>query len=194
MIQRDLRFTARIQGSAEAIFDLVADMPNYSRWLPDSSAFSGTINVTPYPVRLGTTYLDAGPIEKPGVVTEFDRPRHISFQHTVQVRQSLLHTDVKTRIRYTFEPDDGAILSTAGLLSLLTCRVSPGSRCRCSFMVSGKKTFALSPHSNSLWSHLHARPSTYFSPLVILQKLSCVCRQPSVTRQHSDRNGNQCTE
>ncbi len=108
MVQRDLRFTTRIQGSAETIFDLVADMPNYSRWLPDSSAFGGTINVTPYPVRLGTTYLDAGPIEKPGSVTEFDRPRHISFQHMVQVRQSLLHTDVEARIRYAFEPDDDA--------------------------------------------------------------------------------------
>jgi RHS repeat-associated protein len=27
----------------------------YARWLPNSSAFGGTVNVTPYPVRLGTT-------------------------------------------------------------------------------------------------------------------------------------------
>ena len=59
MITRDLSFTTQITGSPATIFDLVADMPNYGRWLPDSSAFGGTINVTPYPVRLGTTYLDA---------------------------------------------------------------------------------------------------------------------------------------
>jgi hypothetical protein len=67
MISRDLRFSAQIHGSAEMIFDLVADMPNYDRWLPDSSAFGGTVDVKPYPVRLGTTYLDAGPVLKPGL-------------------------------------------------------------------------------------------------------------------------------
>jgi len=67
MISRDLRFSAQIHGSPEMIFDLVADMPNYDRWLPDSSAFGGTVDVTPYPVRLGTTYLDAGPVLKPGL-------------------------------------------------------------------------------------------------------------------------------
>ena len=107
MITRDLRFTAQIHGSPEMIFDLVADMPNYGRWLPNSSAFGGTVDVTPYPVRLGTTYLDAGPIQKPGSVTEFDRPRHLSFHHTVQIKQSPLNTDVDARIRYTFDPRDG---------------------------------------------------------------------------------------
>ena len=107
MSTRETRFTASVHGSPEAVFDLIADMPNYNRWLPDSSAFGGTVNVTPYPVQLGTTYLDAGPIEKPGTVTEYDRPRHISFHHTVQIRQRPLNTDVDARIRYTLEPDQG---------------------------------------------------------------------------------------
>jgi uncharacterized protein YndB with AHSA1/START domain len=107
MVTRDLRFTTQIHGAPETVFALVADLPNYGRWLPDSSAFGGTVDVTPYPVRLGTTYLDAGPILKPGSVTEFDPPRHISFHHTVQLRQGLLNTDVDARIRYIFEPNDG---------------------------------------------------------------------------------------
>jgi len=82
-------------------------MPNYGRWLPDSDVFGGTVNVTPYPVRLGTTYLDAGRVKKPGKVTEFDPPKHISFHHTVLVRQALLKTDVDARIRYTLTPKDG---------------------------------------------------------------------------------------
>jgi len=110
MFTRDLRFTTHILGSPETIFDLVADMPNYGRWLPDSSAFGGTVDVTPYPVQLGTTYLDAGPILKPGTVTEFDRPNHISFRHTVQLREGPLNTDVNARIRYTFDPRDGGTL------------------------------------------------------------------------------------
>ena len=68
---------------------------------------SSPVDVTPYPVRLGTTYLDAGPVLKPGSVTEFDRPRHLSFHHTVQIRQSPRNTDVDARIRYTFDPKEG---------------------------------------------------------------------------------------
>ena len=107
MTTKDLRFTTQIRGTPETVFELVADMPNYGRWLPDSSAFGGTVDVTPYPVQLGTTYLDAGPVLKPGSVTEFDPPRHISFHHTVQLRQGPVNTDVDTRIRYIFEPHDG---------------------------------------------------------------------------------------
>jgi hypothetical protein len=35
------RFTARIEGSPETILGLIADMPNYDRWLPGSQAFGG---------------------------------------------------------------------------------------------------------------------------------------------------------
>ena len=101
-----LRFTSQIAGSPEVVFDLVADMPNYGKWLPDSSSFGGTVDVTPYPVCLGTTYLDSGPIQKPGKVTEFERPRRIAFRHTVMIR-SPITTDVDARIRYTFEPSQG---------------------------------------------------------------------------------------
>ncbi len=104
MFTEDLRFTAYIGGSPDTIFDLVADMPTYGRWLPNSSAFGGTVDVTPYPVRLGTTYVDAGPIQKPGSVTEYDRPRRISFHHTVQLRRAFLNTDIDAQIRYTFDP------------------------------------------------------------------------------------------
>ena len=57
--------------------------------------------MTPYPVRLGTTYLDAGPVEKPGEVIEFIRPRNIGFRHTVIIRRGLLRTDIDARIRYS---------------------------------------------------------------------------------------------
>jgi len=107
MFTKELRFLTYIAGPPETIFDLVADMPNYGKWLPDSSAFGGTIDVTPYPVRLGTTYVDAGPILKPGSVTEYDRPKHISFHHTVQMRKSFLNTDIDAQIRYSFDAENG---------------------------------------------------------------------------------------
>ena len=80
MFTKDLRFVTHIHGSPETIFDLVADMPNYGQRLHNSFACGGTVDVAPYPVRLGMTYLDADPIENPGSITEYDRPKHISFQ------------------------------------------------------------------------------------------------------------------
>ena len=136
MSEAHLRFTSQIAGPPEAIFDLVADLPNYGRWLPGSSSFARTVEVTPYPVRLGTTYLETGAIEKPGKVTKFDPPRHIGFQHTVQIR-SPIHTDVEARIRYTLEPSQGgtAVLreldityELRGLLKLLNPVLLAGFR------------------------------------------------------------------
>lgn len=102
------RFTARIQGSPEIIFDLIADMPNYGRWLSGSQAFGGTTEVSPYPVRLGTTYLDAGPAgQRPGSVTAYDPPRHIAFHHTMLLQQGLFTADINVHVRYTLEPVEG---------------------------------------------------------------------------------------
>ena len=102
------RFTARIEGSPEIIFDLIADMPNYGRWLPGSDAFGATTEVSPYPVRLGTTYLDAGPAgRRPGSVTGYDRPKSIAFYHTMALRRGLLTANIEVNIRYTFEPVEG---------------------------------------------------------------------------------------
>jgi len=99
------RFTTEIEGPPEVIFHLIADMPNYGRWLPGSAAFGGTTKVSPYPVRLGTTYLDAGPAgERPGSVTEYDPPKRIAFHHTMLLKQGLLTADIDVNIRYTIEP------------------------------------------------------------------------------------------
>ena len=136
MAEARMRFTSQIAGSPEAVFDLVADLPNYGRWLPNSSSYGETVNVTPYPVQLGTTYLERGAIEKPGKVTELDRPKRIAFHHTVMIR-SPIHTDVDARIRYTFEPSQGgtAVLreldfsyELRGLLKLLTPVLLQGFR------------------------------------------------------------------
>lgn len=54
-----------IAAPADTLFELLADMPNYGRWLPGSDAYGGTTDVEPYPVRLGTRYHDGKP-EQPG--------------------------------------------------------------------------------------------------------------------------------
>ena len=102
-----LQYTAQIIGSPETIFDLIADMPNYGRWLPGSEAFGATTQVSPYPVRLGTTYLDAGPAgERPGSVTRFDRPKSIAFHHNMLLKRWPLIANIDAHILYTIEPMD----------------------------------------------------------------------------------------
>jgi hypothetical protein len=102
-----LQYAAQIIGSPETIFDLIADMPNYGRWLPGSEAFGATTQVSPYPVRLGTTYLDAGPAgERPGSVTRFDRPKSIAFHHNMLLKRWPLIANIDAHILYTIEPID----------------------------------------------------------------------------------------
>src|SRR6267143_6822504 len=103
------RFTARIEGSPEIIFDLIANMPNDGRWLTGSEAFGGTTEVSPYPVRLGTTYVDAGPAgQRPGSVTGFDPPKYIAFHHTMLLKRGPLTANIDVHIRYRLEPVERA--------------------------------------------------------------------------------------
>jgi hypothetical protein len=103
------RFTARIEGSPETIFDLIADLPNYGRWLLGSEAFGGTTEVSPYPVRLGTSYLDRGPAgQRPGSVTRYDPLKCIAFHHAMLLKRGPLTANIDVHIRYTFEPVERA--------------------------------------------------------------------------------------
>lgn len=112
-------FTATIQGSPETIFDLIADMPNYHCWLPGSDAFGGTTQVTPYPVRLGTTYLDGGPLgSRPGSVTVFERPKRLGFHHTMAIKKGPLQGDADIEILYTLEPVDGGAIHVVRKLDM----------------------------------------------------------------------------
>lgn len=76
----DIPSEADIQCSAEKIFDLIIDFRGQDRWLPPSSAFHGTTEVSADPVTLGTTYREPGPFGvRNGTVTEFERPGRSPF-------------------------------------------------------------------------------------------------------------------
>jgi hypothetical protein len=97
---------AEIAASPAGLFGLVADLPNYSRWLPTSTSYGSTTDVEPYPVRLGSRYHDGKP-DQPGKdwwgeVTGFQPPGSLDFHHTITVRQ--LQATVDTHIHYSFEP------------------------------------------------------------------------------------------
>lgn len=99
-----LHFSTLIEGSAETIFALIADLAHYDRWLPGSNSFGEITQITPLPVGLGTTYIDAGATGiRHGEVTEYSPPTHISFHQPMQVKQGLLSGTIDIRLRYTLE-------------------------------------------------------------------------------------------
>lgn len=100
----DLYFTILINGSAETIFALLADLSHYDRWLPGSKAFGEIREITPLPIGLGTTYIDAGPSGiRHGEVTEFDPPTCLSFHQPMQVKQGVVKGSIDIHLRHTLE-------------------------------------------------------------------------------------------
>ena len=99
-------YTVDINASPAVLFGLVADLPNYGRWLPGSASYGGTTDVEPYPVGLGSRYHDGKPGEPGkdwwGEVVGFQPPGSLDFHHTIYARQ--LRATVDTHIHYSFEP------------------------------------------------------------------------------------------
>ena len=100
----ELHFTILIGGPAETVFALLADLEHYDRWLPGSKAFGAITQISPLPVGLGTTYIDAGPSgTRHGEVTEYDPPTRISFHQPMQVKRGLLSGTIDIHLRNTLE-------------------------------------------------------------------------------------------
>lgn len=56
-------YNAKVATHPAVLFELLSDMPNYGRWLPQSNAFGETTDVMLYPVHLGSRYHDGRPAE-----------------------------------------------------------------------------------------------------------------------------------
>jgi hypothetical protein len=98
-------YVASIIAPASVLFDLLADLPNYGRWLPGSEQFGRITDVDPYPVALGSLYHDGKPGEAGkdwwGTVTGFQPPGSLDFHHTIHVSQ--LRSTVEVQIHYSLE-------------------------------------------------------------------------------------------
>ena len=103
----DIPSEADIRCNAKKIFDLIIDFRGQDRWLPHSSAFHGTTEISADPVTLGTTYREPGPFGvRNGTVTEFERPGKITFHQPMTMR---LHSGtLDVTLRYTLTPNAGS--------------------------------------------------------------------------------------
>ena len=95
-----LRFTVDINGSRETIFELIADLAHYERWLPGSRTFGGMTQVSPALPGVGTTYADG---TMRGSITEFNPPERITFEQSMPVKVLLLTGKLDVRVSYTLE-------------------------------------------------------------------------------------------
>ena len=94
-----LRFTADINGTRETIFDLIADLAHYDRWLPGSRVYGGMTQVLPASPGVGTTYADG---TMRGSITEFNPPERITFEQSMPVKV-LMNGKLDMHVRYTLE-------------------------------------------------------------------------------------------
>ncbi len=86
MASSSVRFEARtlIECPADVVFERLADLANYRRWMRRTGLFRRCDLVSEAPVRQGTTYVDATRMGTyQGEVTEFVRPSRIAFRETL---------------------------------------------------------------------------------------------------------------
>lgn len=102
-------YNAKVAAQPAVLFELLSDMPNYGRWLPQSDAFGETTDVVPYPVQLGSKYHDGKPAEPGkdwwGTVIGFQPPGSIDFHHVIHIGQ--LRATVDVHIHYSLEKWEG---------------------------------------------------------------------------------------
>lgn len=105
----ELRFESEVQASAEHVFALLADLRGYDRWLPRSRAWRGTSHISSGPTRLGTTYVEPGPLGvRHGRVTELDPPARIDFEQPMTSKHRVLGV-IGIRLAHTLTPGDRGV-------------------------------------------------------------------------------------
>jgi len=76
-----------VAASRQRVFELIADLHGYGRWLPSSGDYRGTSEISPPPVRVGTTYRETSPSGvRTGVVTALDAPNEVVFHQPMELR------------------------------------------------------------------------------------------------------------
>jgi uncharacterized protein YndB with AHSA1/START domain len=105
----ELEFEAEIRASAERVFSLLADLRDYDRWLPGSSAFHGTVAISEGPIAVGTTYVEPGPLGiRHGAVTEMDRPTRLAFEQPMTLKPRVLGV-IGIELSHTLTPNGPSV-------------------------------------------------------------------------------------
>jgi uncharacterized protein YndB with AHSA1/START domain len=131
----ELRFEADIGASAERVFSLLADLRDYDRWLPRSTAFHGTTSISDGPIAAGTTYVETSPFGvRHGVVTALVYPTELDFEQPMALKPGVFGM-VGIKLSHRLTPRASAVhllrrleLTPHGLVTLAMPLVSRAFR------------------------------------------------------------------
>jgi uncharacterized protein YndB with AHSA1/START domain len=145
----ELSFEADIQASAERVFSLLADLRHYAEWLPGSSAFHGTTEISEGPIGVGTTYVERSPVGvRHGVVTALVRPTRLDFEQPMTLKPRLLGS-IGIKLSHTLTPAAGTVhvlrrleLAPHGPVTLLMPLILRAFRAENERMMRALKAFA----------------------------------------------------
>jgi uncharacterized protein YndB with AHSA1/START domain len=105
----ELHIETDIRSTADSVFATLIDLRGYDRWLPKSSAFPGTTEVSSDPVAVGTTYVESSSAGvRRGTVTELQPPTLVTFHQPMTMKPALLGT-IDIHVRYTLTKADEVV-------------------------------------------------------------------------------------
>ncbi len=97
----ELRLQTEVHSTAETVFDALADLRAYDRWLARSASFPGITDISPGPIAAGTTFVESEPNGvRHGTVTELQSPTRIAFHQPMTMKRRALGT-VDIDVGYT---------------------------------------------------------------------------------------------
>jgi uncharacterized protein YndB with AHSA1/START domain len=100
-----LHFETTINCRPAVVFDLIADLKGYARWLNSSQLFEGLMEITENPVKLGTEYVDKGTgTTMRGRVIAYEMPARITFQQKKPIKIVLALGELTVTVQYTLLP------------------------------------------------------------------------------------------
>lgn len=123
-----MHFETEINRPAQPIFDLIADLPGYPKWLEPSGIYSAVTPANTAPTKLGTTYTDVGKsATMHGEVTRFEPPKYITFDQKTELKViGILKGSLQIQIQYSLNQQGNSTqvvrevnYKTAGLFGLL---------------------------------------------------------------------------
>ena len=90
-VVRTIRVSTAIAAHPDTVFALIIDLPGYNNWLPHSTAYKGTTEVSDTPITIGSKYVERSPAgTRYGEVFQLDHAqRHVAFKQPMRLALGL---------------------------------------------------------------------------------------------------------
>ncbi len=145
----EFRFERFVRADAGFVFALLADLRDYDRWLPRSTAFHGTSRISEGPVRIGTTYIEESPVGvRHGTVTAFVLPTILNFEQPMQLKPAF-SGEIGIKLFHTLTPQGERVqvlrqlqLTPKGPVTLLMPIIARAFRTENERMMTALQSFA----------------------------------------------------